>query len=287
MQLALGTVQFGLNYGVANQTGQVTEQAMQQIFNHAWQHQIHVLDTAHQYGDAEARIGKYYQQHPDQRFQIVTKLTGNTAQDLQKHFSLSLQRLQQRQVHGLLLHHVDDLRQPHQQTLWQQLQTFKSQQQVLKIGASVYHPGDVDFLLNNFDIDIIQVPLNIFDQRLIDQGQLTRLQQRNVEIHVRSVFLQGLLLMPLAQAKLKRPPACAALDQFHQFCAQQQITPLAACLQFIQHCPAIAQVVVGAQSLTQLQEIQTAWQLSQTTTSVDFSWCSQSDLAIIDPSCWT
>lgn len=301
MQLALGTVQFGLNYGIANQAGQVTSKAMQHILHYAWQHHIQLLDCAHQYGDAEARLGAYCQQHGDQPFQIVSKLTANHAQDLARQFSLSLQRLQQTQVYALLLHKVDDLRQPGHQALWQQMLAFKSQQQVQKIGVSVYHPQDIDFVLDNFDIDVIQLPFNIFDQRVLHSGQLHKLQQKNIEIHVRSIFLQGLLLMPLLQAKLKQPLAQLALDHFHQFCVQQQINPLTACLQFVQQYPAIKQVIVGAQSLTQLEEICTAWQTSHTLANqnlanqtlasqaikaIDFSGLSQTDLAIIDPSRW-
>jgi hypothetical protein len=282
MQLALGTVQFGLDYGIANQAGQVELSAMQQILSQAWHNNINVLDTAQAYGNAETRIGDYCQHHPDQAFKIVTKLSGASANNI----SLSLQRLQQHKIYALLLHNIDDLQKSGHSHLWQSLCDLKMQGTICKLGASIYHPQDIDFLLENFDIDVIQLPLNIFDQRVLASGQLQRLQQRNIEIHIRSVFLQGLLLMPFELAAQKHPPATKALQQFHAYCDDHQLTPLSACLQFIHQQSAISQVIIGAQTLAQLNEILGAWQTAKNAAPMDFSWCSQSDLAIIDPSRW-
>ncbi len=287
MQLALGTVQFGLNYGVANQTGQVDKAEMQQILSQAWQKDISVLDTAPAYGNAETRIGDYCQLYNDHQFKIVTKFSSHVNDELQQQFFLSLKSLQQTHVYALLLHSIQSLRKPDSQLLWDQLIELKKQGKILKIGVSVYHPDEIDFLLENFAIDIIQLPLNIFDQRAVHLGQLAKLQKRGIEIHVRSIFLQGLLLMPLAQAQYKRPQARDVLGNFHQFCRQNHISPLSACLQFVRQHNAISHIVVGAQTTEQLNEINDAWQLTKNLTPNDFSWCSQTDLAIIDPSRWS
>lgn len=293
MQLALGTVQFGLNYGIANQHGQVEADQTEKILTQAWHDGVRLLDTAYSYGNAETLLGNYYQKHPKQTFQIVSKLSlksqaslRDTSIILHQQFALTLQRLQSSAIYGLLLHNTQILQTSQGQNIWKDLCQLKAQGQIQKLGVSVYHPQQIDFLLANFDIDLIQLPLNIFDQRILQSGQLSRLQQKNIEIHVRSVFLQGLLLMPLVDACKKLPIAASALKQFHQVCQLHQTDALSLCLRFIYQQPALDQIIIGVQALQQYQQVAKAFNHAATAEDLDFSWCSQTDLAIIDPSRW-
>jgi aryl-alcohol dehydrogenase-like predicted oxidoreductase len=191
-KLALGTVQFGLSYGVTNQSGQVEIDEVKKILNYAEKNNIETLDTASLYGNSEKVLGEIGVHD----YQIITK-TIPLKDDVDKvvdGFYKSLKNLNKEQVEGLLIHNIKDIENKKFDALFNKLNEFKDKGLVKKIGFSTYLPEQIDFLLENFDFDLIQLPFNVFDTRLIKGGQLKALQSKGVEIHARSVFLQGILL---------------------------------------------------------------------------------------------
>jgi aryl-alcohol dehydrogenase-like predicted oxidoreductase len=192
MKLALGTAQFGLDYGITNNDGQVKIDEVKSILEFAKDNGIDTLDTAAGYGNSEQVLGEVGVNN----YQVVTKTTSlkNGVNSVIKDFYKSMENLNQKSVGGLLIHDINEVNDKEFGNLFRQLNELKQQGLVNKIGFSIYTPEQVDFLLENFDFDLIQLPFNVFDNRLIQGGQLKALKDNGVEVHARSIFLQGVLL---------------------------------------------------------------------------------------------
>jgi aryl-alcohol dehydrogenase-like predicted oxidoreductase len=125
---------------------------------------------------------------------------------------------------------------------------------VTKIGVSIYEPDILD-QLSSYAFDLVQAPLSPFDQRLKTSGWLSRLSRLGVEIHTRSAFLQGLLLLPSS----RRPPQFSVWSEawtaWDRYLDEQQLSPLSACLGFVLSQAEVGRVVVGVDGLRQLDEI--------------------------------
>jgi len=191
-KIALGTAQFGFNYGVLNNSGQVHPDKVKSILDIAKNTSIDTLDTAAGYGNSEEVLGRAGVDN----FKIVTKTRSIQlgVDNVLTSFEQSLEKLQVRSVDGLLVHNIDDTQDKEFGTLYRELNGLKKDGLINKIGFSTYTPEQVNFLLDNFDFDLIQVPFNVFDMRLVKGGQLQMLKNKMVEVHARSVFLQGVLL---------------------------------------------------------------------------------------------
>jgi aryl-alcohol dehydrogenase-like predicted oxidoreductase len=256
-RLALGTVQFGLPYGIANQAGQVSRDEAAAILGHAWAAGIDTLDTAISYGESEQQLGKI----GVGQWRVVSKLPAipesctDVAAWVQKSIHGSLDRLRIPKLHGLLLHRSEQLLGSPGDALYQALVKLKDQNKVGKIGVSIYDPVELDALWSRYRLDLVQAPFNILDRRLATSGWLTRLHQAGVEVHVRSTFLQGLLLMDAVDRPAKFNRWQPLWDEWHRWLGEQALTPLQACLGFAYSQFEIDRVVVGVDSLKQLQEI--------------------------------
>jgi aryl-alcohol dehydrogenase-like predicted oxidoreductase len=291
MKLGLGTVQFGTDYGVSNRLGQTTPEEVVKILDFASESGITYLDTAPAYGNSEVVLGASLS--PNHAFRIVTKTSKITqpkinAADVQlviDDFHESLCRLQQSSVYGLLVHHPDDLLNEGGDRLMAGLKLLKIQGFVKKIGVSVYDREQVERLLDKFSVDLIQVPLNIFDQRLLKNNFLSHLKGQGIEIHVRSVFLQGILLM--AEAEL--PPYLAEfggyLRRYHQVNEILGLSALQAATGFIHSLPEVDAVLVGVNNLRQLREIIESAKIVLDTKL--FRELSIEDETLINPSMWS
>lgn len=256
-RLALGTVQFGLNYGIANQQGQVGLKEARSILEQAGAAGLDTLDTAIAYGNSEQRLGEI----GVSQWKVVSKLPPipdecvDVAPWVNATVTAALQRLGIQQLRGLLLHRPGQLYGAQGDMLYSALNRLKGEGVVQKIGISIYHPTELTELTKNFSFDIVQVPFNIIDHRLIDSGWLSRLSQQGTEVHVRSVFLQGLLLMKPADRLKKFARWQPLWTQWEQWLADVELTPLQACLRFALAQPQIGRVIVGVDSLMQFNEI--------------------------------
>jgi len=256
-RLGLGTVQFGLSYGISNSSGQTTIDESQTILRVASDAGIRIVDTAIEYGESESRIGSFNANE----FKIVTKipylnLGAYTVEDLiKKYFSSSRIRLNSNSVYGLLLHRPDQLLEPYGKEIWRELEVLKSTGFAKKIGISISSFRNLDQILNHYKVDLVQVPVNPFDHRLISDGWLDKLKNQGVEIHSRSTFLQGLLLMELHEIPNKFHEWDAVFVRWHTWLLELGVSPLEACLQFPFSIPDIDCVLVGVNSAKQLDEI--------------------------------
>lgn len=285
MKLALGTVQFGLPYGVSNNKGQTPLHEAGQIVELARASGISVLDTAMAYGDSESRLGKI----GVDSFKVVTKLPpvpescSNLKKWAEEQVEASLRRLSLERLYGLLLHTPAQLLASNGHELFAALSDLKQRGLVEKIGISIYSPSELDALLPLYPVDLVQAPFNAIDRRLIDSGWLQKLHIAGIEIHVRSVFLQGLLLMPLDQIPAKFSQWSSILRKWHDWLYQTEISPQAACLAFANSMPEIDQIIVGVESHQQLKELLDAMKLP---TPAAFPPIESNDLELINPSYW-
>jgi aryl-alcohol dehydrogenase-like predicted oxidoreductase len=258
-KIALGTVQFGIDYGINSENGQVRPEEVRCILNYAHLQNIDLLDTAPAYGNSEKVLGEANVQN----FKVVTKtrhfdnaeISNDDIDLLKKDFSCSLVDLRQESFYGVLVHDASDLLKPGSKKLFDQLESLKQAEKIKKIGVSVYDNKQLQSILENFDIDMVQLPFNILDKRLIDSGMLAILQNRGIEVHARSVFLQGLLLMSNQDRPRKFHRWNALWKIWHEWLNDSQITALEATIRYAVSMPEISKVLVGVDTVNQLKEI--------------------------------
>jgi aryl-alcohol dehydrogenase-like predicted oxidoreductase len=285
MKLALGTAQFGLRYGVANSRGQITSTEASAILLQASVAGIDTLDTAVAYGESEAMLGVA----GVDKWKVVSKLPKlptnceNINAWVRSEIAGSLSRLKIPKLYALLLHRSQDLLSSHGAALYAALTELKRDGLVAKIGVSIYGPEELELLWQKFQLDLVQSPFNVFDRRLVNSGWLERLHQAGTEVHVRSVFLQGLLLLPAKERRAEFAEWQNLWSEWDAWLKKEEFTPLRASLVFALSRPEIERVVVGVDSVRHLSEI-----LSSTTSKlIDLPISLESyDLNLIDPTKW-
>ncbi len=286
MKLALGTVQFGLNYGIANQSGQVSLDQAREVLDLARLQGIADLDTAIAYGDAEVRLG----QMGVQGFRVVTKLpplpagVADAGVWAKAQLAASLHRLGLGGVYGLLLHSSADLLGPQGSALVQALEGLQAEGLVQKLGISIYAPSELDAVMPLARWGLVQAPFNLVDRRLQTSGWLQRLKDLGVEVHTRSAFLQGLLLTTAEDLPPKFLPWLALWQRWQVWQRATACSALGACLAFAQSFPEVNRVVVGVDGPAHLQGI-----LAALREPVPPYWpeISSDDDRLVNPSRWT
>ncbi len=290
-QLGLGTAQFGMPYGISNRQGQTTHDELVEILALADNSGIRVLDTAALYGNSESALGAALaKKHP---FRIVTKTPdfrawpdpAQGAAELRKTFEHSLSSLRQPRVYGLLLHNASDLFRPGGDVIWREMEGLRSQGLVEKIGVSVYGGNQIDQILGAFAPDIVQLPVNVFDQRLVGSGHLAHLKSIGVEVHVRSIFLQGLLLMVQDQIPRYFDGFQSHVAGYFDLLASAHIGKLEAALSYALSLQFTDVVLVGVACVEQLEEILQCVN-SRAAQKIDFAQFANNDPDLVDPSRW-
>jgi aryl-alcohol dehydrogenase-like predicted oxidoreductase len=255
--IALGTAQFGQRYGVANLSGQVPADAIAAILRLAGSRGIDTIDTAIAYGTSEACLGEL----GIASWRVVTKLPAvpDFATDIagwvNTQVRASMARLRVTRLDGLLLHKPCDLHGPHGESLLSAIAELRERDWIGAAGVSIYDPAELDDLWPLWQPEIIQAPASVLDRRLIKSGWLTRLQRHGTRLHVRSAFLQGLLLMPPERRPAYFHRWRDLLDAWSAWCTSQRVSPLGAALGFVCRLPGVERVVVGVDSVAQLQEV--------------------------------
>jgi aryl-alcohol dehydrogenase-like predicted oxidoreductase len=277
-RLGIGTVQFGQAYGISNTDGQVPRAEVKLILELAARAGIGLLDTAANYGEAESALGG----NELRPFRIVSKTCG-----VQHGVHAVIARVRESirilgAVDLLLVHSVKDLLGPSGTTLWRALQALKAEGLIGGVGISAYVADDPVALAEHFRPDAMQLPFSLLDQRLLHDGSLARLKNLGVEIHARSLFLQGLMFMSRPPEKLTA--AGPMLDRIKTEIAQAGTTPLAAALGFVLSRPEIDVAVVGTTGVQQLSEIVSA--ALSPLPDMDWQACALEDERILTPSLW-
>jgi len=287
MKLALGTVQFGVDYGVNSANGKVKPEEVKKILNYAHTKNINFLDTALTYGNSEKVLGRANVSN----FKVITKtryfdnlkIKNNDVNLLNNDFHYSLVNLKQDSVYGVLIHNADDLFKPGAEKLFDQLQKLKQLGKIIKIGVSVYNHIQLQFILDNFDIDLVQLPFNMLDRRMINNGMFTKLQKKDIDVHVRSIFLQGLLLMSKQNRPEKFNRWSSLWKIWHEWLNDNGITALEATIRYALSIKEISKVIVGVDTRDQLEQILIA---SDGTLPKIPSELYTNDVDLLNPSNW-
>jgi len=249
-KIALGTVQFGMDYGVSNKRGKIPRDEVFEILNEAIKSGIDTLDTAYLYGESETVIGDFIKKN-NKQFRLVTKSPDCKIEQIEDLFHISLKKLNIRRIYGYLIHNFQHYKE--NPKIWDILDKLKTENKIQKIGFSLYYPSELEYILKKkLEIDIIQVPYSIFDRRF--EPFLNELKTRNVEIHVRSVFLQGLVFKNPEElvghfAKIKEK--ILALNSLSM---KHDIPMGALCLNFAILNDSVDKVVVGVDSIENFKE---------------------------------
>jgi len=289
MKIILGTVQFGISYGVSNIDGKTTIQQALDILNYAWKSGINTIDTASNYGNSESVIGRLTEKN---KWNIITKTPSfdncidikECIESIDTSFKKSLHRLNVDKIDTLLIHSANNLLDSKGSKLFCHMKRLRDTGLVKKIGVSVYTYDQIDYILDNYEFDIIQLPVSILDQRLIKSGHLEKIKQYGVEIHARSVFLQGLLLMPLDNIPNYFSKVSNNISRILVRSHKQSLSSIELALGFVQDIHEVDKVIVGVNTVDQLIEIINASKVK--VNHKDYSDLSLSDPFYLNPSNW-
>jgi aryl-alcohol dehydrogenase-like predicted oxidoreductase len=291
MKLAIGSAQFGMDYGISNSKGRVPVNEVAAILRTAIYSGLQLVDTAPLYGESESVLGELLP--TSSGVQIVTKTPArmfHTARSdgsgLQNSISQSLVRLRRGSVYGYLIHQAEDLLREGGELLWEEMRRVKQLGLANRIGVSIYEPQQALELIDRYDVDIIQLPLSVVDQRMVTSGVLNILRTAGVEIHARSAFLQGALLM---QDRDLPEFLCSLREncrQFERIALAHELTRLQAAIMFVKQLALVDYLVVGICNQDELVETIRAFSL-EVANHIEFTTCASSDLNAILPTRWS
>lgn len=281
-RLALGSVQFGMAYGITGLATAVPESEICRILAAASREDVQLIDTAPGYGDIEQRIARLA---GDAKFDFVSKIPAlppglsarETGDFVKQSCARSLKRLGAR-LRVLLFHRGVDLLEEHADAAWQALE-LAVRGTAIRPGISAYGPEEVAAVGARFPLQVAQIPGSVFDQRLRVTPGLD-----GIEIHLRSVFLQGLLLMSRPSAEARVPRAAAALATWEDWCRRCGLSALEAALGAVKSLPGVGCCVIGVDGVEQFEEVAGAWKRATPVAAPDLA---VSDPDVIDPRRWT
>jgi len=291
-QLCLGTAQFGLAYGITNSAGQVSEEAVAELLEQACNVGIRWLDTAQAYGNAEEVLGRHLPN--SHKFQLISKLKAQPQhafgpQDTElweQAYQVSCQHLGVKRLHSLLLHAPADLRKPGGKYLQDWLLGLRERGLVQRIGLSIYTAEDLEGVIPEL-LDLVQLPLSLFDQRLLQDGTLAKLRARGTVIHARSLYLQGLLLKPAAQwPGWVSPEVLAHQHALESLALQRGSSLIDLALSFARDQTDLEGVVLGVCNVQELRELQAAWSATSPWEESEWRLWALKDSTILDPRRW-
>ncbi len=247
-KICIGTVQFGIPYGINNSFGIPTINEIISIFKSGQQAGINTLDTANAYGDAEFKLGEF----AGSNYKVITKFSKVTSEvALENEFKFSLKNLKKKKVYGYLAHSGDTL--ISNPNLWLVLKKAKEEKKIKKIGYSLYSPEQLEKLLDLKLIpDLVQLPYSLLDRKF--ESYFPILKKLGTEIHVRSVFLQGLYFMNPLGLPSKLDSLKGPILDLHDLCKRNNTDIGSLAINYAISNPNIDKVVVGIDSLYQLKE---------------------------------
>ncbi len=286
-RIAIGTAQFTNNYGISNEHGVTKQDDVNKILEFAASNGIKFIDTAIGYGQSEKSIGL----SGVRDFQYISKLPSVPkdilSSDIQSwiitNIMQSIKNLGAEQLFAFLLHNSDDLKGPNADYIFDTLREAKENKLIKYFGYSLYDPHELDQLFIRFKPDIVQIPYNVFDHRFSDSGWISRLHNEGVIIHARSVFLQGLLLMPAKKIPKYFLGWQDHFKKWNSYLNKNNIKALQACISFALMNEEVDQVIIGIENIKQIEEIVSTLNNNIINVSDNFRI---NDSSFINPSKW-
>ena len=247
-KIVLGTVQFGVNYGINNAVGQVPAEEVEKILTICTQQGITTLDTSSAYGTSEKVLGSVLQK-TGYKFRIVSKYP-KSENSVRETFERSLQNLGAEHLYGYLVHHFE-FYQEHP-AIFDEMQRLKDEGRIERIGFSLYNTQQLEYLLeHNVKFDLLQFPYNIFDRQF--ELYMEELVSNGVEIHTRSAFLQGLFFKDTDTLPEKLVPLKPYLDELHRFCTNKGISVEGLAMGYLLANRSVSGLLIGVDNHEQLE----------------------------------
>lgn len=244
-KIELGSAQFGLSYGLMNKFGQVTSEEVVRILEYAADIGINAIDTSGDYGNSEEVLGDILKTN-GLEFRIFSK---NATDNIENSFKESSERLGR--VEGYYIHYFESFK--NNPVIWKSMQELKGNGKVKQIGFSLYTPEELEYLIDNVsDMNVIQIPINMFDRRFV--SYLPILNEKNISVHIRSAFFQGLFfkdadLIPSNLNCFREP-----LRSLKQYCDDNNVSIEALALDYVLSLEGVSNVIIGIHSYEQLEE---------------------------------
>lgn len=261
MQLCLGTVQFGMNYGIKGQKQPDISESIKML-DYATQNGITNIDTANAYGTAEDIIGEFLQKHTVKRDSlfIISKCRPNLLDDCSEdqYYSIikdnllnSLSRLHTDYLDSYLMH---SSRYVYNDGIMNALNRLKDEGYANKVGVSVYEVDEAEKCIKRPDVDFMQLPYSIFDQRMLKGKIFDMALNKNIQIHSRSAFIQGLILMNENEVPSFLDKAKPILHKMDELCFKYGVSRIALAMGFVKCQETISHLVFGVDNIQQLKE---------------------------------
>ena len=257
----IGTAQFDEKYGLTNKTKKFKKKEIINLLKFARKNKIKFIDTAQRYGKSESNL-KFLK---SQKWNIVTKIDiskfrknknkKKIKEKIKKKFSVAEKKLGKKNLYGVLTQNSDIIFNDKDKNIYNSLISLKKEGFIKRFGYSIYNFKNIEKICKEYKPDIIQCPFNIFDRRLIEKKNLNLLKKSKIEVHIRSVFLQVLLLSSEKSIINKFSKFKKKLKNWENFIRQKKISKLQACLNFVSHVRGINKIIIGVDNLNQLKQI--------------------------------
>ncbi len=295
-KLVLGTAQLGVNYGIANKLGKPAENKAIEIMKYAAENGISYFDTAYSYGNSEIIIGKFLNTYKSykNKINIITKMASLNKEklgekDINNRFFKSLHRLGQESIYCYMIHDFSDI-ENNCDEIGKVFLKLKENNYIKKIGVSIYDQFQLEFLFKYFDFDLIQIPISIFDQRFIADILLQRAKRKKIEIHARSIFLQGLLFIEENNLPLEMNKFKDHILKLKEISLKYDLSKEEIALLFVNTINEIDKIIIGVEKISQLQRnvkiLGKSKNFNKIKTLINFKDFFIEDTNIIDPRRW-
>lgn len=252
-KIILGTVQFGLNYGINNTTGKLNQEAVNDVLSEAYRSGIRIVDSAEAYGDAHDLIGKFHLQNPDKIFRVITKLPYDGSQDeIEYKTGIYLKQLNVGNLEGLMFHSFKAYK-AHSVKL-SSFNELKANNTIKSLGVSIYTNEEMDEVIDDDSIDLIQLPFNLFDNVNLRGDLIKKAKDKNKIIHTRSTFLQGLLFTSVATENVIANALASELNEVRKIADDYNVSLQKIALNYCLQQKDIDNVLIGVDNLTHLNQ---------------------------------
>ncbi len=283
-KVVLGTANLASNYGL-NNSNILKKKNTKKFFDFLKKEKIRYLDTAFEYKNNE----KILKTINTNNFKIINKIfidkTNLTKEKIFNKIKISLKNLKLKSFYCVMLHNTDFLKNNNNSKIFEILKELKKAKLTKKIGYSIYDKRELDTFYKYFKPDIIQGPLNVFNQELLQSGWLKKLKKDKVEFHARSIFLQGLLLKKRGELPPYFKSYIRHFDRYYAFLKKNKISEISLCLNFIYHLKFVDKLVIGIDSERDLNEILTS-KISNKINAKKLYILNTKSKAIKDPRLW-
>ena len=264
VKISLGTAQLGTKYGISNVSSNGMKLGdFKKIIKYSLKNKINIIDTANAYFNSEKKIGKIVKKlNCQKQLKIITKLhnlrnipSKQIEKEIINKCKKSIKKLKIKKLYAVLIHDIRDLKSTKSKMIFNSFLKLKKIGLVQKIGFSSYEINDLNKYIVKYKFYIIQFPFNIFYQIILKKKTLMILKKRKIEVHIRSIFLQGLLLLPYDKVPSKLKDSYPILKKWHTYLNEQRVENLDACLKFISNYNFFKTAVIGFENYKQFYDV--------------------------------